>query len=61
MVLLHSDGFTEIFIANGDSAADFANILSAFYEGLVLFWVAYLKAEIVQITKVLAVACVRHI
>ena len=61
IVSLHSYWFTKIFIADGDAATNFADKLGVLDEGLVLFGITYLEAEIVQITKVLVVACVRHI
>jgi hypothetical protein len=58
--LLEDYWFAEIFIANGHPTAYFAYEFSVFYKGLVFLRVAYLIAEIVQITKVFIVADVRH-
>jgi hypothetical protein len=52
---------TKILFADGDPATNFAKKLSVLDKGLVLCGIAYLKAEIVQITKVLVVSAVRHI
>jgi hypothetical protein len=58
---LESYRFTEIFIADGNAATDFAKEPCVFDKVLVLFWITYLKAEIVQVTKVFVVSAVRHI
>jgi hypothetical protein len=57
---LKDDGFAKITRADGDTATDFAKIPAILDEVLILFGVADLKAEIVQIAEVLVVACMRH-
>ncbi len=58
--LLENCGFAQIFIADGNPAAYFAYKFGVLYKGIVFLWIAYLIAKVVQITKVLVVACVRH-
>jgi len=58
---LESYRLTEVFIADGDAATDFAEEPGVFDKVLILFWITNLEAEVVQITKVLVVSAVRHI
>jgi len=60
LVCLESYGLTKIFLAGGDPATNPAKEFGVLHKGLVLLRAAELKTKIVQITKVLVVACVRH-
>jgi hypothetical protein len=60
LVCLESYGLTKILLAGGDPTANFTKKPSVLHKGLVLAGAAYLKTEIVQITKVLVVPTVRH-
>jgi hypothetical protein len=57
---LESYGLTKILFAGGDSATNFAEKSGVLNKGLVLLGAADLKTKIVQITKMLVVACVRQ-
>jgi hypothetical protein len=58
--LLERYGFAKIFIVGRNPAAYFAYKFGVLYKGLVFLGVANLIAKVVQITKVLIVAGVRH-
>jgi hypothetical protein len=60
LVCLESYGLTKILLAGGDPATNPAKKFSVLHKGLVFPWAAELKTKIVQITKVLVVAGVRH-
>ena len=58
--LLEGYGLAQTLVANGNPAAYFTYEFGVFYKGLVFPGVAYLIAEVVQITKVFVVAGVRQ-
>ncbi len=53
-------GLAQILVADCNPAANLAKKPRVFYQSLILFGIAYLIANIVQVTKVLVVAAVRH-
>jgi hypothetical protein len=57
---LEKDGLTKVARIGSDPSADFAQESGVGNKGFVLFRVANLIAEIVQITQVFVVARMRH-